>query len=374
VCILHLGGFKLSKNGRIAILTGGGDCPGINAVIRAVAKKAILEHHLEVIGILDGFEGIIHNRHRQLHFEDVSGIINLGGTVLGTSNIANPYRCPIKKNDILEFIDASKTAIANIQMLNIDCLVCIGGDGTLSIAYDLFKDGIPIVGIPKTIDNDIMGTDITFGFDSAVAIATEGLDRIRTTAQSHHRVMIMEVMGRNAGWIGLHAGIASGADIILIPEIPYNVDLIAEKVNERNKRGKRFTIVVISEGAKPQGGDIVVNRIVKESTDPVRLGGISFILGSQIEKATHVETRTVVMGHLQRGGVPTSFDRVLATRLGTRAIDIINDELYGYMVGVKGNSLIDVPMKSVAQGQRLISPNDPIVKAARSVGTSFGDC
>ena len=363
----------MAKKGRIAILTGGGDCPGINAVIRAVAKKAILESGLEVVGILDGFEGLLHNRHRILHYDDVSGIINLGGTILGTSNKANPYRCPVKKEGSLEFEDLSQTAIENFERLKADCLVCIGGDGTLSIAHRLFKDGIPIIGIPKTIDNDIRGTDITFGFDSAVYIATEGLDRVRTTAQSHHRVMIVEVMGRNAGWIALHAGIASGAEIILIPEIPYDLDIITAKVNDRSCRGKRFTITVISEGARPKGGGKVVQKIVEESTDPVRLGGIGFLLGSQIEAETGIETRTVVMGHLQRGGVPTPFDRVLATRLGTRAVDMLLDGSFGYMVGVKGNDLVEVPLAEVARGQRRVSIGDPLISSARSVGTCFGD-
>ena len=361
------------KKGRIAILTGGGDCPGINAVIRAVAKKAMLELGLEVVGISDGYEGLLHNRHRMLHFDDVSGIINLGGTILGTSNKANPYRYPVGKEGSLEFKDLSGTAIDNFAGLEAECLVCIGGDGTLNIANRLHKDGLPVIGIPKTIDNDIRGTDITFGFDSAVYVATEGLDRVRTTAQSHHRVMIVEVMGRNAGWIALHAGIASGSDIILIPEIPYNLDVIINKVDDRNCRGKRFTITVISEGARPKGGNKVVQRIVKESTDPIRLGGIGFVLGSQIEAETGIEARTVVLGHLQRGGVPTPFDRVLATRLGTRAVDMLVDGRYGRMVGVKGKDLVEVPLEVVARGQRRVPAGDELIASARSVGTCLGD-
>lgn len=363
----------MGKNERIAILTGGGDCPGINAVIRAVVKKAILEHGTEVIGVMDGYDGVIHNRYRTLHYDDVSGILTLGGTILGTSNTANPYKHAVRKGDRLEFEDASQATIANIKKLNIDCLVCIGGDGTLSIAYKLFRDGVPVIGVPKTIDNDLRGTDITFGFDTAVTIATEGIDRLHTTAQSHHRVMIVEVMGRNAGWIALHAGVAGGADIVLIPEIPYDVNVIAEKVKERNRKGKRFSIIVVSEGAKPKGGDVVVQRVVKESTDPIRLGGIGFVLGSQIEEATEIETRTVVMGHLQRGGTPTPFDRVLATRLGTKTVDMIEMMAYGYMAGIKGNSIIEVPLEDVAKGTRTIPPGDPLVQSARSLATCFGD-
>jgi len=363
----------MGKVKRIAILTGGGDCPGINAVIRATTKKAILEYGMEVIGIKDGYEGIINNQYRKLDYDDVSGILTSGGTILGTSNTANPYRYPVRKGNQLAFEDMSETTLKNVEKLNIDCLVCIGGDGTLDIAHRLSRDGIPIVGIPKTIDNDLRGTDIAFGFDSAVYIATEGIDRVHTTAQSHHRVMIVEVMGRNAGWIALHSGIAGGGDIILLPEIPYDIDIVAEKVKERSKRGKRFSIAAVAEGAKPKGGDIVIQRIVKESSDPIRLGGIGFVLGAQIEERTGIETRTVVMGHLLRGGSPTPFDRVLATRLGTKAVDMIKNKQFGYMVGVKGNSLVKVPLEDVATGPRTVPLNDPLIQAARAVGTCFGN-
>lgn len=361
------------SNKRIAILSGGGDCPGTNAVIRAITKKAILELGIEVIGVNDGFDGLIHNRFRTLHYDDVSGILTLGGTILGTSNISNPYKYPIRKGNSLEFEDASQTTIANIKKLNIDCLVCIGGDGTLGIACRLFKEGVPLVGVPKTIDNDLWGTDITFGFDTAVTIATEGIDRIHSTAQSHHRVMIVELMGRNSGWIALHAGVAGGADIILIPEIPYDLDVITEKVKERNRKGKRFSIIVVAEGARPNGGEIVVQRVVKESSDPIRLGGIGFVLGSQIEEATGIETRAVVMGHLQRGGTPTPFDRILATSLGTKTVDMIEKAAYGYMAGIKCSAIIEVKLEDVAKGSRTILPNDPLVQSARSIATCFGD-
>jgi ATP-dependent phosphofructokinase / diphosphate-dependent phosphofructokinase len=364
----------MNKQSRIGILSGGGDCPGINAVIRAVAKKAILDYGMEVIGIEDGYDGIIRNHHRKLKFADVSGIITQGGTILGTSNKANPYRYAVSKNGKLDFEDVSRSAVENLQKMELDCLVCIGGDGTLSIANRLCKDGVPIVGVPKTIDNDLLGTDITFGFDSAVSVATEGLDRLHTTAQSHHRVMIMEVMGRNAGWIALHSGVAGGGDIVLIPEIPYNLDIVTEKVSERSRTGKRFSIVVVSEGAKAKGGEAVIQRIVKESTDPVRYGGVAFVLGAKIEEATGIETRAVVLGHLQRGGVPTPYDRVLATRLGTRAVEMIANRVFGCMVGIKCNALVDVPLEQVAKGQRTVPPDDELVRVARSVGTCLGDC
>jgi 6-phosphofructokinase 1 len=361
------------KKKRIGILTGGGDCPGINAVIRAVAKKCIGEIGMEVIGIKDGYHGLVSNRSRRLHFNDVSGILTLGGTILGTSKIANPYRYPLKKGKGLEFRDLSKTAVRNFEKLGLACLVCIGGDGTLGIAYKLFRDGIPIVGVPKTIDNDIRGTDITFGFDSAVWIAAEGVDRLHSTAQSHHRVMIVEVMGHKAGWIALYAGVAAGGDIVLIPEIPYDLDLIIKKVKDRHRRGKRFSIVVIAEGARPKGGDIVIQRIVKESADPIRLGGIGFVLEKQIEERTSLETRTVVMGHLLRGGTPTPFDRVLATQLGAEAVDMISRKEFGYMVALKGNLLTKVSLDEVAKGPKEIPMDHPVLKSARSVGMCFGD-
>lgn len=361
------------KKKHIAILTGGGDCPGINAVIRAVVKKAILEHDMTVTGIEDGFEGLIFNKYKRLNYGDVSGILTLGGTILGTSNMANPYNYPVVKRGKTELKDLSKSVIQNIKKLNIDCLVCVGGDGTLGIANRFFKEGIPVIGVPKTIDNDIKGTDITFGFDSAVQIATEGIDRVHTTAQSHHRVMIVEVMGRRAGWIALYSGVASGGDIILIPEMPYDINIVAEKVRERNKKGKRFSIVVIAEGARPQGGDVVVQRIVKDSSEPVRLGGIGFVLGEQLEKVTDLETRTVVMGHLQRGGAPTPFDRILGSQLGTKTIDLINNKEFGNMVGVKGSYFAKVSLELVAKGARLVPSNHTLIKSARSLGTCFGD-
>lgn len=366
---------KRSKgtNKRIAILTGGGDCPGINAVIRAVTKKAILDHGMEIIGIEDGYEGMIHNRHRKLAYDDVSGILTLGGTILGASKTANPYRYAVNKDGKLKFEDVSRSAIGNLNRLEIACLVCIGGDGTLGIANRLYNDGVPVVGIPKTIDNDIRGTDVSFGFDSAVSVATEGIDRIHTTAQSHHRIMIVEVMGHQAGWIALHSGVAGGGDIILIPEIPYNIDGIALKIAERHLKRRSFTIVVVAEGARPKSGEVVVQRIVRESADPVRLGGVGFVVEERLEQITGFETRTTVMGHLQRGGSPTPFDRVLATELGTRAVGMIEEEAFGQMVGVKGNVLVEVPLSVVAKGPKTVPLNHRLLTSARGVGTYFGD-
>jgi 6-phosphofructokinase 1 len=346
----------------------------MNAALRAVVKKAILELNLEVIGIEDGFEGMIRNRCRRLDYEDVSGIITSGGTILGTSNSADPYAYANRNAKRVQKKDVSKIALNNIKKLGLTSLVCIGGDGSFSIANRLMTDGVPIVGVPKTIDNDVMGTEITIGFDTALSVATEAIDRVHSSAQSHHRVMIIEVMGRNAGWLALMSGIAGGGDIVLLPEIPYNIDIIVNKVKERNRRGKKFTIIVVSEGAKPIGGQVVVKRIVKYSADPVRLGGISFNLADQIEGMTGIETRALVLGHLLRGGTPSAADRVLATRLGTSAIDLISKQQYGYMVGIKSSNIVKVPLTSVANRQRTVPLNSPIITSARSVGTCFGDC
>jgi len=367
------GGVRVRRKNKIAILTGGGDAPGINAVIRAVAKKAILECGMEVIGIEDGYEGLIQGRWRKLHYHDVSGILTLGGTILGASKTSNPYRYAVTASGRVVFKDVSRKAIRNVLALGIDALVCIGGDGTLAIAHQLMKDGVAVVGVPKTIDNDLRGTDVTFGFNSAVAIATEAVDRLHSTAQSHHRIMIIEVMGHRAGWIALYAGVAGGGDIILIPEIPYGIDAIAAKVKERHKKGRRFSIVVVAEGAKPRGGDVVVKRMVEKSADPVRLGGVGFVLQGQLEKATGSETRTVVLGHLQRGGSPTAADRILATRLGSKAVDLILDRKLGQMVAVKDGGITSVPLEVAAAGPRTVPLDHPLIAAARSIGTSFGD-
>jgi 6-phosphofructokinase 1 len=358
---------------RVGILTGGGDCAGLNAVIRAVTKKAILEHGMEVIGIEDGYEGLVEGRFRRLEYDDVSGILTLGGTILGTSNKANPYRYLVRKAEQWVTEDLSQNVIKNFKAMGLSVLVCIGGDGTLTIAHRLMNEGIPIVGVPKTIDNDIPGTEMTFGFDTAVAVVTEGVDRIHSTAQSHHRIMIIEVMGRKAGWIALYAGIAGGGDIILIPEIPYRLDAIVQKVQERSRQGKRCSIIVVAEGALPEGGQVVVKRLVQDATEPVRLGGIGFVLGEQIEQKTGLETRAVVMGHLQRGGSPSAPDRILATRLGTRAVELLVNGEFGYMVGVRCEELVKVPLSEVAQGHRLVPLNHPLIRSARSVGASFGD-
>ena len=338
----------------IGILTGGGDCPGINAVIRAVAKKAMLEYGLRVIGIEDGYDGLIHRKCRRLAPADVSGILTLGGTILGASKISNPYQYAVGKGPNLKFRDVSRRAIATVREFGLDALVCIGGDGTLGIAYRLLEDGVAVVGVPKTIDNDLRGTDITFGFDTAVSIAAEAVDRLHTTAQAHHRIMVLEVMGHRAGWIALHAGVAGGGDIILMPEIPFALGAVVRKVRERDREGKRFSIVVVAEGARPRGGDVVIKKIVGNASDSVRLGGIGFVLADQLERLTGHETRAVVLGHLQRGGSPTAFDRVLATQLGAKAVDLLLAGDFGWMSAIKEGAITSSPLELAASGPRLV--------------------
>ena len=358
---------------KIGIVTAGGDCPGMNAVVRAVAKTAMLDLGFEVVGVEDGFEGLVSSRWHTLTYEDVSGIVTLGGTILGTSNTVDPYAYARKRGTSIEHTDQSRTVLNNIEAMGIECLVCVGGDGSLTVANRLSHNGAPIVGVPKTIDNDVAGTDVSVGFDTAASIATEAIDRVHTSAQSHHRVMIVEVMGRNAGWLALYSGVAGGGDIVILPEMPYDIDTLVGRVKERSQRGKRFTIVVISEGAKSAQGELVIRRMVKESADPVRLGGVSFGLADTIEELTAIETRALVLGHLLRGGSPSSADRVLATRLGSRAIDLVAGHRFGYMVGVRANDMIEVPLDEVAERQRTVPPDHPLIKAARSVGTCFGD-
>lgn len=354
---------------RRGILTGGGDCPGLNAAIRAVAKTAMLNYGMEVVGIKDGFIGLIENKCSILNYEDVSGILTEGGTFLGASNKANPF----KYTDVSgKTRDVSGLVLSNARMLKLDSLVCIGGDGTLTVACKLYKKGLKIVGVPKTIDNDLMATDTTIGFDSAVITATEAIDKLHTTAQSHHRVMVIEVMGRYAGWLALCSGVAGGGDIIIIPEIPYNIKKVCQIVEERHKRGKRFSIVVISEGARSRGGKMVVKKIVKDSAEPLRLGGIGDKIANDIEAITGLETRVTVLGHLQRGGTPSPFDRMLATRLGAFGCDLAAKGEFGKMAALRGRDIVAVSLKDAVRHTRRVNPRDPIIKTAKAVGTSFG--
>jgi len=357
---------------RIGVLTGGGDCPGLNAVIRAVVRTAINDYEMSVIGFKDGYEGLVLGNHITLEQDSVSGILTQGGTILGTSNRADPFNFPILQKDDYVYLDRSSELVDNYEKLGLDGLIVIGGDGTMSAAGQLCQLGINMVGVPKTIDNDLYGTDRTFGFDSAVATATEAIDKIHTTAQAHHRVMIIEVMGRYAGWLSLASGMAGGGDIILIPEIPYDIEVVCDKIRERNRLGKNFSIVVIGEGAAPEGGDRVVKRMIETSPDAVRLGGISRLLGEEIEKRTRLETRVTILGHLVRGGSPTAYDRLLATRFGCEAVHMAAKHSFGNMVALRGNELIMVPISEVAGKTRKVPLDSDMIKAALSTGVSLG--
>ena len=358
---------------RVGILTGGGDCPGLNAVIRAVTRAAILQYGYEVLGIQDGYLGLLLDKTRGLSGEDVAGILGLGGTILGTSNRTDPFSFspPEEKNGPLR--DYSDLLLRNVERLKLDALLCAGGDGTLTIADRLAGKGLPVIGIPKTIDNDLVGTDLTFGFDTAVSNASEAMDKIHSTAQSHHRIMVVETMGRYAGWLALMSGLASGGDVILIPEIPFDLDSIARAIMKRTRLGHRFSIVVVAEGARIRGGALVVKKRIKDSPDPIRLGGIGNWLTEKIEQMTGIESRVSVLGHLQRGGSPTSFDRNLATRFGVEAIHLTARKRFGRMVSLKGQNITSIPLESVAGKTRNIPLDSPWLRSARDIGTYFGD-
>lgn len=320
---------------KIGVLTGGGDCPGLNAVIRAVVRKSLNNNH-EVIGIKNGWKGLLDAETEKLDINSITGILQKGGTILGTSR-TNPY----KKENGLE-----KTK-ENFKKLKLDALIVIGGEDTLGVAYKLTKDGLEnIVGVPKTIDNDLSATDYTFGFDTAINIVTECIDRLHTTAESHHRIIVVEVMGRHAGWIATEAGIAGGADIILIPEKPIDLEEIAFCLKKRKERGRTYSIIVVSEGATFKKDYLVLQEEQKDEFGHVRLGGIGQILAEKIEKMTGFETRVTVLGHIQRGGSPTAFDRVLATRFGIKAVELVLSKKFGKMASLSGNKVIDVPLES----------------------------
>jgi 6-phosphofructokinase 1 len=320
---------------RVGVLTGGGDCPGLNAVIRGVVRKAS-QSNVTVIGIRNGWKGLIDMDTVELGMESVSGILPKGGTILGTSR-TNPYK---KTDDVAKVIE-------NYKKLKLDALIAIGGEDTLGVANKLNKEkkGVNVVGVPKTIDNDLNATDVTFGFDTAVNIATEAIDRLHTTAESHHRIMVVEVMGRHAGWIAIHSGIAAGADVILIPELKMDLDEICDILKRRHARGKGFSIVVVAEGATFKAGQTVTQEEKLDSFGHVRLGGVGEILAAEIESRTGFETRVTVLGHIQRGGTPSAFDRVLATRFGVKAMDLVLAKKFGYMASLKGTEVVEVPLQ-----------------------------
>lgn len=338
---------------RIGILTAGGDCPGLNAAIRGVAKTAILEYNMEVIGFKGGFRGLVHQDFIELTEEHVSGILTLGGTILGTSRDK-----PFKKNspDDFEPEQKSKQILDMFSKCKLDSIVCIGGNGTMKNAYQLSKIGIPVIGIPKTIDNDVWGTDVTFGFDSAVEICTGAIDRLHTTANSHKRIMVIEVMGHDAGWIALHSGIAGGGDVILIPEIPYDISIICNYLQKRHAANKPVSIVVVAEG-------IAAGR--KRTAGPY--------IAKKIEEITGLETRETVLGYIQRGGTPSAADRILATRYGRFAAQLIAKKEYNSMVAISNNTLHSIPLSETAGKINLVPTDCRLIKTARSLGVCFGD-
>ncbi len=363
---------------RIGVLTGGGDCPGLNAVLRAVVKTAIMKYGYEVIGYKDGYRGLVLNEFIRLTTDDVSGILDKGGTILGTSNRDNPFNFSCEKNGRTDYKDMSDQIVENLKMFEVDCIVAIGGDGTLSIACALSEKGVKIVGVPKTIDNDLSETDMTFGFMTAVETATEAIDKLHSTAESHHRVMLLEVMGRYAGWIALEAGIAGGADIILIPEIPYNIHKVAQKIMERKNAGKHFSIVVVAEGAglphelKETGAVKGSERNIWAKL-PIHSGSVSAKISADIEKLTGIETRVTVLGHLQRGGRPSPFDRILSTRFGVAAVNLVSRGQFGVMVNLKGYSVSHVSLCEATSKIKTVDPEGELVGIAKSIGVGFGD-
>jgi ATP-dependent phosphofructokinase / diphosphate-dependent phosphofructokinase len=357
---------------RIGIVTGGGDCPGLNAVIRAVAKAAA-RRGWETIGFFGGYEGMLDPpKYRSLNYQELSGLLTRGGTILGTANRGR-FSAKVGHGDSRrlpqELIDGVK---ATMQKMNICGVVSIGGDGSLSIAQQLFESGIPVVGVPKTIDNDLQGTAFTFGFDSAVACATDALDRLHTTAESHNRVMVLEVMGRYAGWIAIYAGVAGGADVILIPEIPFTYESVCAKIREREQNGKHFTIIIVAEGAREKDSGFVTAAGQQENRE-ARLGGIGAVVATEVEKRTGKESRTCVLGHLQRGGSPTNFDRALCSMYGAKAVELIAEGQYGQMVAFQVTGVGAVKISEAVGQLKTVPPDGGLARTARALGVCFGD-
>jgi 6-phosphofructokinase 1 len=357
----------------LAILTGGGDCPGLNAVIRGVVRTAIGLHGWRVIGIEDGFEGLVGElRWRELTLESVRGILPRGGTILGTSNRGNPFSFPVEVDGKIQLQDISDTVIESFKQLGADALIAVGGDGTLKIALALYEKGLPVIGVPKTIDNDLRATDITFGYRTAVFIVTEALDRLHTTADSHHRAMVVEVMGRDAGWIALESGIAGSADVILIPEIPYSQERLCQAIDQRRQKGCRFSIIVVAEGAFPAQSGKVLQVPADKNLGVERLGGIGHRVAQQIETTLGMETRVVTLGHLQRGGSPIPYDRILASRFGVKAVELIARGEYGRMVSLKGRQVVDVKISKAVSQLNLVEPDGELIRTAEALGINVG--
>lgn len=375
---------KIKSSGHIGVLTSGGDTPGLNAAIRGIGKSASNEDSMQVIGFKDGFRGMMENRSIRLDNSMLSGILTLGGTILGTSR-DKPHKMPMGG----KIVDMTDVIVENYYKNHLDVLVCLGGGGTLKNAYRLSQKGLNIITLPKTIDNDIVGTDLTFGFDTALGIAVDAIDRLHSTASSHHRIIFVEIMGHRVGWLALGAGLAGGADAILLPEIPYTIEKLAESILERVNKGKRFSIVAVAEGAITKAGAQKIAAVeskldkaegeerskLKEELKDLesKYRGSTMHLAEELQKITGLESRVTILGHLQRGGTPSAADRLLATRLGTRAVEFIKKEQFGVMVAVKGNFTEAVSLEDVAGKINYVPPDHPLINSARNVGTSFGD-
>lgn len=358
---------------KIALLTGGGDCPGLNAAIRAVVQTAILKHGIAVVGIPDGFKGLMQNKFVMLDLINTTGIFSKGGTILGSSNVDTPFRVPMTREGKRIYEDRSREVIRYLKEERIDAMIVIGGDGTQNIAHGLAKRGVRVVGIPKTIDNDLSGTEFTIGFFTAVSTAVDALDKLHSTAESHHRIMVVEVMGRNAGWIALFSGLGGDADVILIPEIGFDLSRVASHLNDLYHSRKCYSIVVVAEGAKAIGGEVSIRQIVEDSPDKIRLGGIANRVAGELEKLTGRETRAIVLGHLLRGGSPEGFDRILASRLGVAAVKAVMDGHFDTMVAYRNDTVELVSLETGAGKNRFVQPDSPFLLAARERGIHFGD-
>lgn len=363
----------MSDRMRIAINTGGGDAPGLNAVIEAVVLSAY-NKNWEVYGIKQGYHGLLDTEDIiRLDPNKVRNISNLGGTILGTTNKGNPFEMPVENiAGEVEKRDLSDRVVQNFHRLGLDCLIAVGGDGSLKIAHDFHKKGIPVIGVPKTIDNDLSGTVVTFGFDTAVSIATEAIDRLHSTAKSHDRVLVVEVMGRNAGWIALNSGVSGGAKVILIPEIPFDMDLVCEKIMEGEVMGERYAIVVVAEGSVPLGGRIVHKGSGEAGRQEVVLGGIGEVVAQSIAAKTGKDTRSLVLGHLQRGGSPTTFDRLLALRFGAMAIRLVEEGKFGHMVALAPPNVSSVPLEDAIGTSKQVPMDSDTLRTAKDIGISFG--
>ena len=362
---------------RVLVATGGGDCPGLNAVLRAIVKRAAQEKDWEVLGSIQAFDGVLKEPTEVTILDEkaVSGIHVRGGTIIGTTNKGGPFAWPVKKPDgTFEYADRSDEMIRKLGYMGVDAVINIGGEGSQKISQALYEKGLNIIGVPKTIDNDLLATDFTFGFQTAVQVATEAVDKLVTTAQSHNRVLILEVMGRYAGWIALHAAVAGGAEVCLIPEIPYDINKVVQRLEQRFSRGKGFAIIVVAEGVKPIGGDVSGQKSEEIGYGNLRLmGAASRVMDEIKQTGFEADMRETVLGHLQRGGIPIAYDRILATEFGVKAFEMVLERQYGQMVAYRHPDIVAVPLSDVIGNEKLVSPDSTLIQTARGIGISFGD-